>query len=136
MDQSSYRGGAVACVDGVVDTGDDEYPCHNIDVLSRVSMTELLSIHGVPGQEASDVWGWTSPNGDEIAIIGIDAGACFVDITDPINPVFLGTLPARATHEVWRDIKVYDHYAYIVGENPPGESPGHGLQVSHFRYPL
>ena len=39
----------------------------------------------------------------------------FVEVTDPKNPVLIGTLPTRGTPDyvLWRDIKVDGHYAYI-----------------------
>ena len=49
----------------------------------------------------------------------------FVDISDPVAPLYLGRLPNASTEEsVWRDIKVYDNHAYVVSE-----APDHGLQV-------
>jgi choice-of-anchor B domain-containing protein len=55
-------------------------------------------------------------------------GTAFVEVTDPVNPKHLGTLPqpARATSaNLWRDVKVYKNHAFIVADN--GEP--HGMQV-------
>ena len=38
----------------------------------------------------SDIWGWTSPNGEEYAIVGHNSGVAVVRVTDPATPVFLG----------------------------------------------
>jgi hypothetical protein len=35
----------------------------------------------------SDIWGYTSPDGIELAIVGTFNGTTFVDVTDPRNPV-------------------------------------------------
>ena len=93
-------------------------------MFSFVSLTELNSAHGNSSDEASDVWGWTAPTGEEIAIIGLYSGTAFVDVTDPVNYKYLGKLPTRTTNSYWRDIKTYGSYAFIVAE-----SSDHGLQV-------
>lgn len=129
MDLSSAKGAEIPCIDGFVTTDDDTYPCQNVNLLSRVSLQELLSAHSVDGGDtsANDIWGWTGPGGEEIAIIGLMDRTSFVDISDPYNPVFLGSLPSHGEGKpkYWHDIKTYDDYAYIVSENE-----GHGLQVS------
>jgi choice-of-anchor B domain-containing protein len=74
---------------------------------------------------ANDIWGWTdSLDGKEYALIGLSNGTGFVDITDPENPVYLGRLPTHTSNSSWRDIKVYNNYAFIVSE-----AGGHGMQV-------
>jgi choice-of-anchor B domain-containing protein len=47
-----------------------------------------------------------------------------VDITDPVNPIYLGKLPTHTDSSTWRDIKVYNDHAFIVSE-----AGGHGMQV-------
>ena len=93
-------------------------------MFSFVSLTELNSAHGTASDEASDLWGWTAPTGEEIAIIGLYSGTAFVDVTDPVNYIYLGKLPTRTTNSYWRDIKTYGNFAFIVSE-----SREHGLQV-------
>lgn len=126
MDLMSLKGAEIPCVDGFASAGDESYPCHNVNLLSRVGLSELLSVHGNANfEEASDIWGWVGPNDEEIAIIGLMSGTSFVDVTDPLNPVFLGNLPAKGGRSTyWRDIKTYENFAYIVSENQD-----HGLQV-------
>ena len=127
MDLSSVKGSEIPCVNGFVTTSDDKYPCHNVNLMSRVSLQELLSVHGSPGEEANDIWGWTGEGGQEIAIIGLMSGTSFVDVTDPYYPVFLANLPSHGEGKptYWKDIKTLGDYAYIVAENE-----AHGLQVS------
>jgi choice-of-anchor B domain-containing protein len=67
-------------------------------------------------------WGYVSPSGREYAIMGLNNRAAFVDITDPANPVYFAYIPH--TSSTWADMKVYDHYAYIVSE-----ATGVGIQV-------
>ncbi|MBT8255116.1 MAG: choice-of-anchor B family protein, partial [Bacteroidia bacterium] len=74
---------------------------------------------------ANDSWGWTDPqDGKEYAIIGLDNGTAFFDISDPVNSVYLGKLDTHSSSTIWRDVKVYDNHAFIVSE-----AGGHGMQV-------
>jgi choice-of-anchor B domain-containing protein len=122
---TSISGEKIRCIGGFASTIDDEYPCSHVDLLSRVSLTELNSVHGAPDHRASDIWGWTAPTGEEIAIIGLYSGTAFVDITDPVNYKYLGKLPTKTVNSAWRDIKTYGSYAFIVSE-----AKDHGMQVS------
>jgi len=56
--------------------------------------------------------------------MGVNNGTVFIDISDPINPVYLGKLPTHTTSTSWRDVKVYNNYAFVVSE-----AGGHGMQV-------
>ena len=95
------------------------YPCNHVDLL------KYLPKSSIGYGNLNDNWGWTSPNtGHEYALIGRSTGTSFIDITDPVHPIYLGNLPTQTTSGLWRDVKVYKHYAYIVSE-----SPGHGMQV-------
>jgi hypothetical protein len=63
------------------------YPCNNIDFYSRLSITQL---GGTSSAEVNDIWGWTDPlDNKEYAIIGLTSHTAFVDITDPIAPIYL-----------------------------------------------
>ncbi|GIV58752.1 MAG: hypothetical protein KatS3mg042_1665 [Rhodothermaceae bacterium] len=76
----------------------------------------------------NDIWGWTDPaSGREFAIVGRTDGTAFVEVTDPVNPVYLGSLPlhAGAQPSIWRDMKVYANHAFIVADG----AGAHGLQV-------
>ena len=95
------------------------YPCNGYDLLSRIPLEYFESVEG------NDSWGWTdSFDGKEYALMGLDDGTAFVDISDPEVPLYLGKLPSASVNSSWRDIKVYEDYAFIVSE-----APGHGLQV-------
>lgn len=108
------------CVNGMA----GEYPCDGYDLMSHIDISELATTNGNP--EGSDIWGWTDPmNGNEYAIVGTTNSTAFVDITDPVNPVFLGRVETSAGTNFWRDIKVYNNYAFIVADNV---GP-HGMQV-------
>lgn len=119
------------------------FPCENVDLLAHVSPTDLLA-EPHEGLWLNDIWGWTDPEtGKEYALVGMVNGTSFVDVSNPAVPVVLGILPehhaavtegarrntvASPLHDgaksIWRDIKVYNNYAFIVSEDE-----GHGVQV-------
>jgi len=95
------------------------YPCKGYDLLSRIPLDYFGSLEG------NDSWGWTdSLDGKEYALMGLDDGTVFIDISNPTVPLYLGKLPTATVNSSWRDIKVYNDHAFIVSE-----APGHGLQV-------
>jgi choice-of-anchor B domain-containing protein len=101
-----------------------EYPCLDYDLMSRIPVTVLANSNGNP--EGSDIWGWTdSKTGKEYAIVAMTNSTAFVDISDPLNPVFLGRLDSSAGNNYWRDVKVYKDHAFIVADNVGA----HGMQV-------
>ncbi len=95
------------------------FPCNDYDLMSRVSLATMNA------SMANDSWGWTDPStGKEYAIVGLNNGTAFIDISEALNPVYLGKLPTATTNSSWRDIKVYEDHAFIVSE-----ARGHGMQV-------
>ena len=117
--------GRVPCVDGEA----AGYPCKDMDLLAFVPREEM---EGFPcpssGDCFNDIWGWTDPvTGVEYALLGRVDGVAFFNLRDPENPFFVGMLPmtpgSRASF--WRDIKVVNDHAVIVGDNVGS----HGMQV-------
>jgi len=95
------------------------FPCNGFDLQSHIDLTTLNANSG------NDSWGWTDPlDNKEYAIMGLNNGTAFIDISQPANPIYLGKLPTHTTNSNWRDIKVYENYAFIVSE-----ANGHGMQV-------
>jgi choice-of-anchor B domain-containing protein len=96
------------------------YPCDNVDLMSTISLSELGGV-----QNMNDIWGWTdSDSGREFALIGMRNGTSFVEVTDPVNPLVIGFLATASTNSLWRDVKVFNDYAFVVSE-----AGGHGMQV-------
>jgi choice-of-anchor B domain-containing protein len=94
------------------------YPCDNVDLMSHLN-------GGFFGANANDIWGWVDPVDDhEYVLLGLSNGTAFIDITDPVNPIYVGHLPTETSNSSWRDIKVYSDHAFIVSE-----AGGHGMQV-------
>ncbi|MEM9142036.1 MAG: choice-of-anchor B family protein [Bacteroidota bacterium] len=95
------------------------YPCEGYDLLGRISLADFSATEG------NDIWGWADPiTGSEYALMGLDNGVAFVDVSDTEDLVFLGKLPTATVSSPWRDIKVYRDHAFVVSE-----APGHGMQV-------
>lgn len=108
------------CTGGLAGT----FPCDKVDLLAHMTLAQLGSTAGVPN--AADLWGWTDPlTLKEYAIIGLNNGTAFVDISVPGAPVRIGNLPSHlSTSNLWRDVDVAGNYCYIGSE-----LAGHGLQV-------
>jgi choice-of-anchor B domain-containing protein len=116
----AVTGEKVDCAEGEASA----FPCRDVDLLSFLPVSE---IGGGRGVQTNDVWGWTDPETNrEYALVGMTDQTAFIDLTDPANPVHVGSLdrtPGIAGSN-WRDIKVYDNHAFIVSE-----ANGHGVQV-------
>ena len=107
--------GLVPCEDGQAGI----YPCLGYDLQALVSLETMGTTFG------SDSWGWTDTlTGKEYAIMGVKDGTAFIDISTPDQPIYLGKLPTASIPSTWRDIKVYQDYAFVVSE-----AADHGLQV-------
>jgi choice-of-anchor B domain-containing protein len=98
------------------------YPCSGIDMMSHLSLEDL----GVTF--VNDMWGWTDPRTrKDYALVGATEGTVIVDISDPLRPDVVGTLPAHALDPAfpfWNDIKVFEDHMYVGSEQR-----GQGLQV-------
>ncbi|WP_353848564.1 choice-of-anchor B family protein [Altibacter sp.] len=95
------------------------YPCNGYDLQSHIPLSTMNTTG------ANDSWGWIDPNNnDEYALVGLEDGTAFIDISNPNAPVYLGKLPTQTSSSQWRDIKVYNNYAFIVSE-----ASGHGIQI-------
>lgn len=92
------------------------FPSNGVQLLSWLPLAEF----GSPSS-GNDCWGYVSGSGREYAIFGHSSGTAFVEITDPGNPDIIANLSGPGS--LWRDIKVYDDYAYAVSEG------GSGIQV-------
>ena len=114
-DACSCESEALACTDGMA----GEFPCNQVDFLGRVPNATFGSLSN------SDVWGWTDPaTGREIALLALDLGTAFIDLSNPECPLPLGLLPANGRGSPWRDIETLGSVAYIGSE-----ADNHGVQL-------
>jgi len=96
------------------------FPCRNVDLLGQ------LPLSAIGGGSGSGGWGWTDPQtGKEYAIAARSNGTAFVDISNPINPVYLGNLPTATGTSSWREVNVYNNHVYVVSDN----NGAHGMQI-------
>lgn len=96
------------------------YPCNNVELMDVESLSTLGG-----GDNGNDCWGWVDPeSGREIAMYGRSNGTAFIDVTDATDMKYFANLATASSPSLWRDIKIYGNYAYIVSE-----AGGHGLQI-------
>ncbi|MEO1008109.1 MAG: choice-of-anchor B family protein [Planctomycetota bacterium] len=106
---------------GGPDDPTDSFSASNVTLLSWIPLSAFPGGHGA----GNDCWGYTSPSGREYAIMGLQRGFGFVEITDPTNPKIVGSIAGPSSQ--WHDIKVMGEYAYGVSEG------GAGIQVIDLR---
>lgn len=94
----------------------------NMRFLSQVAPKDLGALP-VPGVWAkgmmNDLWGWTSPAGQEYALATNSGGIAIVRVTDPENPVYLGKIQSQNPFNfgnIWGDPATFGNYAYFVTE--------------------
>ena len=112
--------------------GDDHgFLAHNIEVLSHLTMAEIGGDAPVSDRNnwkqvnGSDIWGWTDPETlREYALVGRSDSLAFVDVSTPTAPIYLGSLPTHTFNYLYRDVKTFGNYAYIVSD-----VANHGMQV-------
>ncbi|MDZ4771846.1 MAG: choice-of-anchor B family protein [Planctomycetota bacterium] len=87
----------------------------NVTLFSWISLPEF----GLPvNATGSSCFGYTSPSGREYALMGHSGGMSIVEITQPGNPVIVTTIAGN--NSLWRDVRTFGHYAYVVTENNGG----------------
>lgn len=110
-----FETGQAPCVNGLA----GGYTCNGYDLVGNIPLATFGSTRG------NDCWGWIDPDsGKEYALMGLEDGTAFIDISDEANLIYLGKLPTATENSGWRDIKVYQNHAFIVSE-----AQDHGMQV-------
>lgn len=93
---------------------------------------QLLSTFNIPNQSLSGCWHYSDAAGHEYALIGADQGIVILDISQPVNPVFLFQLPGNRS--IWHEIKVRGQFAYAVSEGSDTNGVKNGVQIMDLRY--
>ncbi len=76
---------------------------------------------GAPWDYAA-VWGYAAPDGREYAILGGTMGTSFFDVSDSANIREVDFFPTNINTSnpdqgvLWKEMKTYSHYAYVVSE--------------------
>jgi len=103
---------------------DDLAAGFDCDAVDLQAYLPLAAIGAEPGERVSDAWGWTDPmTGREYGLVGRTAGAAIIDVTDAINPVYMGLIPANPSGA--RDLKVYQDHLFFTGDG----AGAHGLVI-------
>lgn len=108
-------------------------------ITSVVNSQDIYNLHLIknynvrPGQDSTElnsrysaIWGWTSPQGREYAILCCVTGTSFIDITDTNNISECGFVEGEMT--INREAKTYLNYAYITADRYH-VSTGTGIQI-------
>lgn len=104
----------------------DGFPCSGYNLMGRLTLSELdLSNTSPVNLSGNDSWGWTDPKSNiEYALVGLNTGLSVVNISEPTNPFLVAFIPTETENSDWRDVKVYNNYAFIVSE-----AANHGMQI-------
>src|SRR5262245_39846779 len=81
---------------------------YNMELLSQTD-----EFAGGRGAYAS-CWGYTAPDGTELAIIGTVNGTAIYDVSDPRRPVQVASIDGPRSQ--WREMQTWSHYCYVVTE--------------------
>ncbi len=87
----------------------------NMRLPSQLLPGEIGAVTPRFGVLLNDIWGWTSPNGEEYALVGTGDGMAIVRVTDPDNPEFIGLMPTKVPDtfaNLWGDVGVYNVHAH------------------------
>jgi len=88
-----------------------------IQLKAQIATLQQLSHIPFPTSTAG-VWHYVDSLGNEYALIGAGDGITIVDVTDPVNPNLLFTIPAAQS--LWRELKTFGHYCYAGTEGGGG----------------
>jgi choice-of-anchor B domain-containing protein len=102
---------------------DGVFESRNMVLKAHIPLNLFPGFSGATSPTGADCWGYTSPSGREYALMGLSWGNGIVEVTDPLNPVVITTIPG-GINSLWRDITVVGHYAYAATDND-----GVGIQV-------
>ncbi|MFM7015167.1 MAG: choice-of-anchor B family protein [Bacteroidota bacterium] len=100
----------------------------NMNLLSQWNDTTVVAEPSY-GIKYNGIWGYEA-NGHEYGLIGSTAGVYFIDITNPQNPVVSDFVAGRRAACIWREIKTYSHYAYLISDD---QSPN-SFQIVDLQY--
>lgn len=88
---------------------------------------ETVKLGLLPYSETiNDVWGYED-NGKEYALVGVNTGFSIVDVTVPSTPLEKHFIAGANT--IWRDIKTYSHYAYVVHDGVGATRTSDGILI-------
>ena len=87
---------------------------YTLELVDRIWFDSDISFSG-DTTGGSDVWGYTAPDGEEYALMGVLDGIAIVRVSD-MEVIDIVPGPTGNDYYYHRDIKTYSHYAYAVAE--------------------
>lgn len=100
-----------------------EFTSVNVALGSWISLADF----GTGAANGASCWGYTSPSGREYAILGMNNATGFVEITNPNSAQIVAVMPGPVS--LWREMKTYSHYCYVVNQDNNSATPGCGIQI-------
>jgi choice-of-anchor B domain-containing protein len=82
---------------------------------AQTNVSLLSNLNEYPSIGYNDIWGYVDASGNEYALLGVENGTSIINVTNPINPVEVTFIPG-GSQSVWRDIKTWGTYAYVVSD--------------------
>lgn len=93
-----------------------QFNYQNIFLLSNWT-DPTIPAEPVYGIKYNGIWGWHDGAGKEYAIIGTGPGVYFVEVTNPASPQLRDFVQGRRDSCIWREIKTYGNYCYMVSDD-------------------
>ncbi|MEZ4827163.1 MAG: choice-of-anchor B family protein [Bacteroidia bacterium] len=87
-------------------------------IFSQQSKNLSLTGHLPYSVPLNDIWAYADSLGNEYALVGAYDGFSIVDLSDPSSPAEIQFI--SGPQSIWRDIKVFGHYAYVSNETANG----------------
>ncbi len=78
----------------------------------------LLSLQALAATAGAGCWGYTSPAGRRLALMGTSAGLSVVDVANPSAPRLTGNITGGSS--AWREVRTYREFAYVTTEAQTG----------------
>jgi choice-of-anchor B domain-containing protein len=94
---------------------------NNMYLLKNLNLHQVPLKYGAPWDYAA-IWGYVAPDGKEYAILGGSLGTSFFNISDSANIYEVDFFPTTINFAnpdqgvLWKEMKVYSHFAYVVSE--------------------
>lgn len=105
------------------------YPNLNVHLLAHLDPEKDNS--GLDKRKYSGCWGWyQSSKNKEYAIVGTSSQTYFIEVTNPSNPIIRDSVKARRQGCVWREIKNYQNFCYIISDDASPNS----FQIADMQY--
>jgi len=91
------------------------YASNNFSLISVISPETYTNSYG---GKYSGCWGWyQASKNKEYAIAGSASGTYWVDVTNPSTPTVCAFRAGKKTNTVWREIKTYQNYCYVITDD-------------------